>query len=281
MNIQKKGFTLIELLVVIAIIAILAAILFPVFAQAKSAAKKTADLSNVKQIGTGIIMYEADYDDFYPRGTYKKPEYAPAIFSWREATQPYIKSDQKGEAYSNGQPRARGGIWRSPAEPGDSINGYGAHNALMPATAENWYQGPSPELASRSQGSLNRPANTLLVTTQGLNPDWNNSGGDLIETDWWFHGGEQWPPVFTGATSGSKYEGDGTAYEQWGMPRYRYTQSANVVWADGHAKAVKKGALNWCTQVYAGFTHVPAGRGDQNYDWLFTPGNSCEAYANQ
>lgn len=64
---MKKAFTLIELLVVIAIIAILAAILFPVFAKAKEAAKKTADLSNLKQIGTATKLYLADYDDaFYP-----------------------------------------------------------------------------------------------------------------------------------------------------------------------------------------------------------------------
>jgi len=60
------GFTLVELLVVIAIIAILAAILFPVFAQAKEAAKKTAGLSNTKQLGTGNALYLADHDDLYP-----------------------------------------------------------------------------------------------------------------------------------------------------------------------------------------------------------------------
>jgi prepilin-type N-terminal cleavage/methylation domain-containing protein len=63
---MKKAFTLIELLVVIAIIAILAAILFPVFAQAKEAAKKTADLSNVKQLGTATAIYLSDNDDLYP-----------------------------------------------------------------------------------------------------------------------------------------------------------------------------------------------------------------------
>ncbi len=63
---RKNGFTLIELLVVIAIIAILAAILFPVFAQAKLAAKKTAALSNVKQNATAVLMYIGDADDTFP-----------------------------------------------------------------------------------------------------------------------------------------------------------------------------------------------------------------------
>jgi len=62
----KRAFTLIELLVVIAIIAILAAILFPVFAQAKEAAKKTSALSNIKQTATSVIMYTTDYDDLFP-----------------------------------------------------------------------------------------------------------------------------------------------------------------------------------------------------------------------
>ncbi len=64
---MKKGFTLIELLVVIAIIAILAAILFPVFAQAKLSAKKTVAISNLKQQGLSYMMYATDYDDILPR----------------------------------------------------------------------------------------------------------------------------------------------------------------------------------------------------------------------
>jgi prepilin-type N-terminal cleavage/methylation domain-containing protein len=63
----SAAFTLIELLVVIAIIAILAAILFPVFAAAKEAAKKTACLSNTKQIGLATILYIGDSDDYYPQ----------------------------------------------------------------------------------------------------------------------------------------------------------------------------------------------------------------------
>src|ERR1043166_4890534 len=70
---MRKGFTLIELLVVIAIIAILAAILFPVFAQAREQARSTACLSNTKQIGLAVHMYAQDYDEAFPMGTYPGP----------------------------------------------------------------------------------------------------------------------------------------------------------------------------------------------------------------
>jgi len=65
---MRKGFTLIELLVVIAIIAILAAILFPVFARAREKARQTSCLSNVKELGLGLMMYVQDYDECFPYG---------------------------------------------------------------------------------------------------------------------------------------------------------------------------------------------------------------------
>jgi prepilin-type N-terminal cleavage/methylation domain-containing protein/prepilin-type processing-associated H-X9-DG protein len=70
---KPNGFTLIELLVVIAIIAILAAILFPVFAQAREQARTVSCLSNCKQIGLGVKMYAQDYDEDFPMGTYPGP----------------------------------------------------------------------------------------------------------------------------------------------------------------------------------------------------------------
>ncbi len=70
---KRRGFTLIELLVVIAIIAILAAILFPVFAQARESARLTSCLSNLKQIGLAVKMYAGDYDEKFPMGTYPGP----------------------------------------------------------------------------------------------------------------------------------------------------------------------------------------------------------------
>ena len=88
---KNRGFTLIELLVVIAIIAILAAILFPVFAQAKAAAKKTACLSNDKQMGLALYLYLNDYDDSLPMANYpSNPGNATSAFSYRASKTDYI-----------------------------------------------------------------------------------------------------------------------------------------------------------------------------------------------
>lgn len=95
---NRKAFTLIELLVVIAIIAILAAILFPVFAQAKESAKKTSCLSNLQQIGLGCQVYINDYDDMWlPSYEYfDNPHQGGSanIHWWNEIAQPYLKSYQ-------------------------------------------------------------------------------------------------------------------------------------------------------------------------------------------
>jgi len=87
---RRRAFTLIELLVVIAIIAILAAILFPVFAQAREQARKTACVSNTKQIATAVIMYTQDYDELFPMSMYVT---APNIgFAVYDAIAPYMKN---------------------------------------------------------------------------------------------------------------------------------------------------------------------------------------------
>lgn len=114
---MKKAFTLIELLVVIAIIAILAAILFPVFSQAREKARQTSCLSNEKQIGLGLMMYTQDYDETYPTAyRYKNNTEttnggsAGGYVHYSAMVQPYIKSDK---------------IWVCPS---DKLGGLGPDN---------------------------------------------------------------------------------------------------------------------------------------------------------
>jgi prepilin-type N-terminal cleavage/methylation domain-containing protein/prepilin-type processing-associated H-X9-DG protein len=91
---MRRGFTLIELLVVIAIIAILAAILFPVFAQAREKARQTSCLSNVKELGLAALMYAQDYDETLPRNRGGGSSGAYIGPYWHQIIEPYIKNRQ-------------------------------------------------------------------------------------------------------------------------------------------------------------------------------------------
>lgn len=127
---NKNAFTLIELLVVIAIIAILAAILFPVFAQAKLAAKRTAVLSNSKQMGTSVMIYAADYDDSFPLpifwhwndartavvsgqpfSTFYGGAYRELMHVWADALLPYTKNQQIFSAPTHPNEHKKSGAW--------------------------------------------------------------------------------------------------------------------------------------------------------------------------
>jgi len=104
---KRQGFTLIELLVVIAIIAILAAILFPVFGRARENARRSSCQSNLKQLGLGIIQYVQDYDSLYPTTAGG----GAGAGTWRQRTQPYLKSTQ---------------VLRCPSNPENNVNALGA-----------------------------------------------------------------------------------------------------------------------------------------------------------
>lgn len=98
----RRGFTLIELLVVIAIIAILAAILFPVFAQARSAARKASCTSNLRQVGIAFGMYTQDYDECFP---WAASNLGSVTNTWYDLVEPYVKVGASGFGYTGGVQR--------------------------------------------------------------------------------------------------------------------------------------------------------------------------------
>ena len=153
-RIRVAGFTLIELLVVIAIIAILGALLFPVFAQAREKARATACMSNLKQIGIGVLMYAQDYDETTtPTELGRDPEYR-----WEEMLEPYLKSRQ---VY--GCPSAPHSPQFSAAVPGYPL-GIGQEWTYSYAMNDvKDLGGRRHGAAQQPMAAITRPAETLLV----------------------------------------------------------------------------------------------------------------------
>lgn len=129
-KVHLGAFTLIELLVVIAIIAILAAILFPVFAQAKSQAKKISSVSNLKQIGLAEMMYSNDYDDHAMIGIDSNGQ--PGQYTtWFDWLQPYIKNEQLGVSPGYSGPRPMTNMWLSPPTTGTYLMTYQVNGMIV------------------------------------------------------------------------------------------------------------------------------------------------------
>jgi len=218
---MKKAFTLIELLVVIAIIAILAAILFPVFAQAKAAAKKAADLSNAKQLGTSTLLYMNDYDDaFYPHrfnclngGTrvtcsqyldgagnltadakiFGTPDNGAAMrYYWVYMLQPYSKSKAifKNPAGSNKFTPDDQALGPACTGAGCTGNGYGGqnsygHNDAWLSPADPFDASGQGLAAAVSSSTVDRPAGVVMIADSsyyGLVPDVMNESGLLDQS---------------------------------------------------------------------------------------------------
>jgi len=267
---KKSAFTLIELLVVIAIIAILAAILFPVFAQAREKARQSTCISNQKQIGLAIFQYVQDSDEYLPFSNLIDTNNVE--HRWYDGVYPYIK---------NGSPvkGAGGGIFHCPSFPSQQDAEYGLDDHLCSPV---WGVSPcGPHLFTNVLNSavLATPGDTILMAEKGQ----SNAGlpGPNGSSWPWFNGWEGWWTDTVGNPPGSVNDGTdysvnpqgwrtsptsggsncdeqivatdtvGSDYGQCPTSvRYRHTGQCTCLFCDGHVKAMGKGKINWFKNVY-------------------------------
>lgn len=242
MNRKNGAFTLIELLVVIAIIAILAAILFPVFAQAKVSAKKIAAVSNMKQILTAINLYVIDYDDTYMiRGTMNGNGQSWATGScnveawgcptWDKVTHPYQKNYalfESGLDRSPKKPSNIGDVKRSFRVASNLIRGVGGVNTWG-GTTEN-------RVSPYSTTAIPAPASSILLTDQRNEAQFYTWDYWIWSTFW-----EQW--VWgAGSINTLSYE-DVNPAQLWSGIDFKSGGTANFGFADSHVKAFPRGYL--------------------------------------
>jgi prepilin-type N-terminal cleavage/methylation domain-containing protein/prepilin-type processing-associated H-X9-DG protein len=198
---RSRGFTLIELLVVIAIIAILAAILFPVFAKAREKARQSSCLSNVRQLATGILAYAQDYDEAFPMGwCYFGTAAAQQI--WFVHVTPYLKSAQLDVCPS-------GPI---------VYNEYGVNGNVCAMIN-------TPPVATYSMADITTPANCVLLC--------DSSEYYLYTTGYRF----AYVPGFLCGRDPAVVDPlftDGSGLKDWANGRHNY--GVNIGFCDGHAK---------------------------------------------
>lgn len=262
MNI-KRAFTLIELLVVIAIIAILAAILFPVFAQAKAAAKKTSALSNVKQIGTSISIYIGDSDDVYPQGS-GNCWWGPLDGNWIEDTKPYIKSvavlrDPSDPLSTSGFPSWYLGSGIVPISfiangyqnwtP--ELNGWGLYGYMgMNQATQNTRCGNGWMARGVTNGSaVNRPADSILLSERFGSFTVFGTGSFVTGVNWWDGATGLCDEIPDASRNGAPLAGGGgkncTLDNRFGgiTPAYNSTIAVFTM-GDTHAKAMDPRTTN-------------------------------------
>jgi prepilin-type N-terminal cleavage/methylation domain-containing protein/prepilin-type processing-associated H-X9-DG protein len=268
---KLKGFTLIELLVVIAIIAILAAILFPVFAQAKTAAKKTQSTSNIKQLMLAVLMYANDVDDNVPFS--QRPELPgdnSTLVVWHRVILPYVKNGGNySVAVGVSQPGQEvvGGIFAEPGNPWTAQpRHYGTSDHVFPEGEFTWNgltKGPAVSLTS-----IDAPASKMALAPKA--GDSNDSSTPYISVQQWYY------------TTTGDFQNDNTmpdldkdtdaatpgATWPWNsiFIRYRFNSTAPIAFVDGHVKAMKRGSMSgwrgWCKHLY-----VRTGISPTNESW--------------
>lgn len=237
MQSSKRAFTLIELLVVIAIIAILAAILFPVFAQAREKARQASCQSNQKQLSTSILMYVQDYDETYPNGLQQDWW----MNTWVRTTQPYVKNFQVFRCPSDSIPV------KTDFNPWGGIRVSYASNGYMNWDGSNWsvmgVMGMSQSwmgTVAQTIAAVNRPAETVLLSEK-------HTGGNISDfaigcvftgVNWWDYYGEGEIPNGTLSPANAYPNGPN------GAVTAKHSEQANFAFCDGHVKSLKPSATN-------------------------------------
>lgn len=220
-GLKQRGFTLIELLVVIAIIAILAAILFPVFAQAREAARKSSCASNVKQLSLATLMYIQDYDERYPSDQWGTNNADP----WWILIQPYTKN---------------GGIVDCPSQDGFGsyrngnlgTNGQ-THDQLLAALGNRRLgYGFNEHLVNNAMAiaAIPVPAGKAMLSDAQASvlPFWSDANFNICG------GGECWRYDLSGSRECANVNGN------------RHQAQVNVAFCDGHVKAIRPGQFIQC-----------------------------------
>ncbi len=211
MHARRRGFTLIELLVVIAIIAILAAILFPVFARARENARKANCSSNLKQIGLGMLGYIQDYDELYmPHQMGSSP-----TVQWQQLVAPYIKNT---------------GIINCPSRSDITWNG-GADNNIAYGY-NNWMSSyPGLWAVVPTMATIQTPAETIMVA---------ETGGPSTASAGYF---QSFAPYYSFVWRPDDTTYGGNVPNAPARLTSRHSDGLNILWCDGHVKWMKTTAV--------------------------------------
>ncbi len=198
-SLTKRGFTLIELLVVIAIIALLAAILFPVFARARENARKSSCANNLKQIGLGVLQYVQDYDETLPPPCIGSP-CDSGQGSWAQRIFPYVKSAQ---------------LYACPSNPAGKVDREAAYPAMNAPAIKRGYGGSAHFFGwdgnkSLAIANITKPADKIMITETG-----NIGQAVHAHADW---------------QAGTLFRDRGWA---------GHLQTVNFTFGDGHVKALR------------------------------------------
>lgn len=224
------GFTLIELLVVITIIAILTAILFPVFARAREQARKTMCLSNSRQIGTALTLYFESWDNLFPSQWWDKSGCDEWFCTWAHQLHPFIKTSKVWVCPSKGR-----------GDPDPIQTGFISYGM-------NWFASHDPQDGRiKSFSELERPVETVVITETGGCTDRKRIGGSVgsgacdgawLDTFWLIN---SYPNVKTYIHPGTNTNTNHRFQTQHG----KHNGTVNIIYADGHAKNLRPSQLTW------------------------------------